>query len=381
MTSRLLAVVMGIVVLTACSPPALQGQPKGEATSTEQTSTEQGASSADQSPVATTEHDNNVTFIQGPHTCVSSANFIPQDSNITGGQPWGGVSTIEPYNGQVFSLDAKAGRHDSSGPANWFNQRAPQYLAMFNGPINNLNFAFTGELTLNGDTYLIALGQGNAGGGSSPWWLGGQGFQLETDQGWSHLYTPDGKYFLTTAPYQFGGGEKDDTFYMFAANCGQGTSSALGSESNSTNFEYILDIQNNTKIGMDVITYEGGEGTTYRLERGAHGRYVTRRDISVDSNEAWPVMVAPDNYTPNDEELNLFLIGYHGDFLNSDSATFAGYEPNGAYVFGDPNNPRKNFDFSGYWHPPGVDYAIAGGGDVAQGAGFHAHITFNPERG
>ncbi len=79
-----------------------------------------------------------------------------------------------------------------------------------------------------------------------------------------------------------------------------GASSALGSESNSTNFEYVLDIQNNTKIGMDVITYDGGKGTTYRLESGAHGRYVTRRDISPENRADWKVLVAPDNYTPND---------------------------------------------------------------------------------
>ena len=374
MIGKMLVLVAGAVFLAACSSPTTQGQPKGEATSTEQ-----AAPSAGQSAVSTTEHDNNVTFLNGG--CISSATFTPQDSNITGGQPWGGILTTEPYNGQVFSLDAKAGRKDSSGPAAWFNDRAPEYVAMFNGPINNLNFAFTGELTLNGDTYLITLGQGNAGGGASPWWLGGEGFQLETAQGWAHLYTPDGKYFFTSFPHETGPAT-DDTFYMFAANCGQDTSSTLGSESNSTNFEYTLDIQNNTKIGMDITTYDTAEGTAYRLEPGAHGRYVTRREISVDSNVVWTVAVNPDNYTPKVNQLNLFFDGIHGDFLNSDVATFAGYDQNGAaYVFGDPNNPRKNFDFSGYWNPPGGIYAIAGGGDVAQGAGFHAHITFNSGRG
>ncbi len=54
LTLAVLAVVMGVVALTACSSPTTQGQPKGEATSAEQPSTEQPAPSADQSPVSTT---------------------------------------------------------------------------------------------------------------------------------------------------------------------------------------------------------------------------------------------------------------------------------------------------------------------------------------
>ena len=193
----LLAVAIGVVVLTACSSPTTQGQPKGEATSSEQTSTEQGASSADQNPVSTTEHDNFVQF--NGDACITSASFAPQDSNITGGQPWGGVSTSTPYvaNG-TLELDVQAGRKDSSGPAAWFNQQAPVYISAGRPAtikINNLNFAVTGELTLNGDTYLIALGQGNVGGGSSPWWLGGKGgFFQESGQLIDKLITPDRKY-------------------------------------------------------------------------------------------------------------------------------------------------------------------------------------------
>ena len=220
LTLAVLAVVMGVVALTACSSPTTQGQPKGEATSTEQPSTEQAAPSADQSPVSTTEHDNYVQF-EGD-ACITSASFAPQDSNITGGQPWGGVSTSNPYvaNG-TLELNVKAGRKDSSGPAAWFNQQAPVYIgASFDKevvPVNNLNFAITGELTLNGDTYLIALGQGNEGGGQSPWWLGGQGGFVQENQG-STLKTPDGKYVFLSP-------EADDAFDIY---CGEIPTSAEG---------------------------------------------------------------------------------------------------------------------------------------------------------
>ena len=211
MIGKMLVLVAGAVFLAACSSPTTQGQPKGEATSSEQ-----AAPSADQSAVATTEHDNYVTF-EGDRSCIQSASFAPQDSNITGGQPWGGVSTSNPYvaNG-TLELNAQAGRHDSSGPAAWFNQQAPSSIPGSQGGINNLNFAFTGELTLNGDTYLIALGQGNAGGGSSPWWLGGKGF---TVQGSNFLTTPDGKY-------QFFSKDSDDSFVIGSTNCNNSAPSA-----------------------------------------------------------------------------------------------------------------------------------------------------------
>ncbi len=196
----MLVLVTGAVFLAACSSPTTQGQPKGEATGTEQ-----AAPSAGQSLVATTEHDNYVQF--NGDACITSASFAPQDSNITGGQPWGGVSTSNPYvaNG-TLELNVQAGRKDSSGPAAWFNQQAPVYISAGTPPVNNLNFAVTGELTLNGDTYLVALGQGNAGGGSSPWWLGGKGGFVQENQG-STLKTPDGKYVFAVNGL-------DDAFWM-----------------------------------------------------------------------------------------------------------------------------------------------------------------------
>jgi len=204
-----LAVFMGVAVLTACSSPTTQGPPKGDATSTEQPSTEQAAPSADQSAVSTTEHDNYVTF-EGANSCIQAASFAPQDSNITGGQPWGGIATSTAYtpDGNLV-LNAQAGRHDSSGPAQWFNQRAPMFVSGYAGPINNLNFAFTGELTLDGNTYLIVVGQGNEGGGSSPWWFGGQGF---TAQSTHAMTTPDGKY-------QFFAEDSGDSITMGSINC------------------------------------------------------------------------------------------------------------------------------------------------------------------
>ena len=214
-----LAVAIGVVVLTACSSPTTQGQPKGEATSTEQPSPEQAAPSAAQSAVATTEHDNYVILKEAPGGCVQSVQFIPMDANITGGQPWGGISTSSPYTpGGSLELNAKAGRHDSPVPAQWFNDRAPVNISQNNNPIKNLNFAFTGELIINGDTYIIAFGQGNQGSGQSPWFVGGQGFRGPFRYNESAIQTPDGKYQLSW-------NIKDDTtnqFELAATDCVQG---------------------------------------------------------------------------------------------------------------------------------------------------------------
>ena len=188
--------------------------PDGSTTST-------GCSSGN--PVGdTVQHDNYVSFTSAMQSDgfyyfggINSASFAPQDSTITSGQPWAGVSTSIPYftpfnpqekTGDLLELNAQAGRKDSSGPADWFNQQAPVFVSLAGDSshgttINNLNFAFTGELTLNGTTYLVALGQGNEGGGSSPWWLGGQDFTVnyppaslpETSP---VLVTPDGQYYF-----------------------------------------------------------------------------------------------------------------------------------------------------------------------------------------
>lgn len=155
---------------------------------------------------------------------INSASFAPQDSNYTGGQPWAGVVTATNYTpfiasnpdtSGVLELDAQAGRKDSPGPAAWFNQQAPVFISADSTQsqpvIDNLNFAFTGELTINGTTYLVALGQGNEGGGSSPWWLGGQGYTVASPPSYLPskpvLVTPDGQYWFQSTP-------SDDVFFV-----------------------------------------------------------------------------------------------------------------------------------------------------------------------
>lgn len=172
--------------------------------------------------MTTTEHDNYVTLKEAPRGCIQSVQFIPMDANITGGQPWGGISTSSPFTpGGSLQLNAKAGRHDSPGPAQWFNDRAPVNISQNNSPIKNLNFAFIGELILNGDTYIIAFGQGNHGSGESPWVVGGHGFRGPFRFNQSSIQTPDGKYELS-----YNGGDSMSQFELGATNCVQGSATS-----------------------------------------------------------------------------------------------------------------------------------------------------------
>ncbi len=281
----LLAVVMGVVVLTACSSPTTQGPPKGEATSTEQPSTEQAAPSADQSAVATTEHDNYVTLKEAPGGCIQSVQFIPMDTNITGGQPWGGISTSSPYTpGGSLELNAKAGRHDSPGPAQWFNDRAPVKISQNNNPIKNLNFAFMGELILNGATYTVAFGQGNQGSGQSPWFVGGQGFRGPFRDNQSSIQTPDGKFELS-----WNGKDSTNQFELAATDCGQGS--------------LTTDMHSNVMY-MDVEDVEGGGNLT--------GAFTWSDQYSITDGQPWGgVTTGPGGEFPGEFQITA-QAGRHG---------------------------------------------------------------------
>lgn len=198
------------LALTACGQGTGSAPAKGAASSPALAATGVG-----------TETRTNVWYFSapGPSTCIQNLSFTPQDSTVTGGQPWGGISTTAAYSvvggTGTMILQALAGRHDSSGPASWFNDHVSSFVSYGPTPIDNLNFAFTGELTINSDTYVIALGQGNAGGGNSPWYLGGQGFTSQGGSGVSPLLTPDGKYEFTVLIQLI----PNDTFYVSQVGC------------------------------------------------------------------------------------------------------------------------------------------------------------------
>lgn len=157
--------------------------------------------------VDTTEHDNWVYMdVWEDNVQVS---FALSEHSITSGQPWGGVSTSYPTG--TFEIDAKAGRHGSSSVASWFKSHASAATCA-NWPSgcpdwpSNLNFAFTGNITINGTGYPITIGQGSVGGVHNNWWIGGPGWQLKSTALGDAMITPDGKYYFEPV---------DDTFDTF----------------------------------------------------------------------------------------------------------------------------------------------------------------------
>ena len=144
-------------------------------------------------------HDNWVMLlVRGFNANLS---FSETDHSITSGQPWGGVST--GTNNQEWGIDAQAGRHASTSPADWFKSNctvATCCLSNFNpGWPSKLNFAFTGTLSIGSDTYTVTFGQGNNGLGTNNWWIGGEGWHLEPST--LDVITPDYKYYFEPEIY------------------------------------------------------------------------------------------------------------------------------------------------------------------------------------
>jgi hypothetical protein len=156
--------------------------------------------------VDTTQHDNWVLFT--PDWGNPPLSFSLAEHNITSGQPWGGVST--GTQGSAWGLNAQAGRHKSSGVGSWFRSHASvstcaNWPSGCNDFPSELNFAFTGTLTINGTGYPITIGQGSIPPHNN-WWIGGPGWTSWSSPFGDAVVTPDGKYYFEAA---------DDTFNQF----------------------------------------------------------------------------------------------------------------------------------------------------------------------
>ena len=182
-------------------------------------------------------HDNVMAFLQAPppswqmpppaQPTLAFAFDYDDDYVVTTGQPWQGLSTEGGTPGSPLEITAKAGRHKSDPPATWFNQRSALLLGygLEDSKPEELNFAFSGNLVINGTSYPIYLGQGSDLLGND-WWLGvpaaepGQPAWTRIDGG--YLLTPDGKYVVCQ---KNGGyfGSKNNAFQVItpslAVNC------------------------------------------------------------------------------------------------------------------------------------------------------------------
>ena len=156
-------------------------------------------------------HDNLMAFLQAPppswqtdppaQPTLSFQFDYDEDYVITAGQPWQGVTADGGMPGAALEVTAKAGRHKSPSPAEWFNDRSALMLGygLENSRPEELNFAFAGTLVINGSSYPVYLGQGSDLLGND-WWLGvpaappNQPAWTRTTDG--YLLTPDNQYIV-----------------------------------------------------------------------------------------------------------------------------------------------------------------------------------------
>ncbi len=142
--------------------------------------------------ITATSHDNLVMFNR--YATINNISYAFDGQYcITGGQPWGGISASEDDGN--CTLDVKAGRKKTDGPAQWFKNRATMAMCVSGswlGWPSSLNFAFNGTLTIDGNSYQLVVGQGNDGVHNN-WWIGGVNWGSDSVS----LITPDKKYCIT----------------------------------------------------------------------------------------------------------------------------------------------------------------------------------------
>ncbi|MDP2722781.1 MAG: hypothetical protein Q8O72_08490 [Bacteroidales bacterium] len=164
----------------------------------------------DEEFVDVTRHDN---YLEIWPEQFSPAISYSWDGNysITSGQPWSGVTSGASHGG--LQLLVKAGRKGSDHVSNWFDSNVSNAACTINSisPLPyELNFAFTGTITINGNNYPVTIGQGHSGA-SNNWWIGGPGWVFPDKNNGGKICTPDRKYLFTedgTSAYLFWISEK-----------------------------------------------------------------------------------------------------------------------------------------------------------------------------
>ena len=159
---------------------------------------ESASASASSSLVGVTSRINDFGLLAG--SGVNTISFAYSGNyTITSSQEstWSGVENCGPTS--PCTVVATAGRKNSSQVWDWFKTNAPAWGCSDECDSNNeMNFAFTGTLTINGTAYPVTLGQ--AGQTvvdiymDNGWWYGGPGWTGNSNTGIAT--TPDGKYTL-----------------------------------------------------------------------------------------------------------------------------------------------------------------------------------------
>ncbi len=164
---------------------------------------------------------------------VSSLGYTPAGAVQTGpNEPFGGATFSTQPDGNV-GVVVKATLGTTTDVAQWFKGHAAKDPSTFHdghlavvhqaggaSTPSKLSFVIPGNLTINGNSYPLMIGQGRDWLGLHNWWLGGTAISSQTSQGqqpaqWQYvlgwvgsgenavgeyfLETPDGKYFITTS--------------------------------------------------------------------------------------------------------------------------------------------------------------------------------------
>lgn len=188
------------LLITAAATAVLGGVAAPAMAATADTTATTPASSRQM--VGTTMHANLVSIYPADANSglYEGLSFTPSgDYSISSGQPWGGVTTGTGAF-DALQITAQAGRHDSSGPAEFFTQNTSAMIggAAYGDTPSELNFAFTGTLTVDGNSYDLVVGQGSNMDGNN-WWFGGEGW---TQVGAGQINTPDDRYTLMAGKSQ-----------------------------------------------------------------------------------------------------------------------------------------------------------------------------------
>lgn len=191
----LLVAALGLAGCSSDDPNSAIGTPAPSASSS--------ATSSTGSAVTDDGHTNNL-YLQPANMPIDVSFTWAQGSySITADQQstWKGVTNCSATAGNICQVVVDAGRKASSEPAQWFAGRAPVALVT-NGwsatkpEPDELNFAISGTLTINGTSYPVAMGQGSyvmESIDNNNWWIGGEGW---IDFG-TAILTPDRQYWVT----------------------------------------------------------------------------------------------------------------------------------------------------------------------------------------
>ena len=179
------SVTLMAATLSGCmTQQAVVSQPASPITAATQTPT---------AAVGVTQHDNTLTIYRGNGVTSMTLSNIGQ-VHVSAGQPYGGITQKTTKDGLVITV--KAGRHDTSPVATWFNGNlttdATSNTTGYNDHSESiirhpadLNFAFTATLTINGTAYPVVIAQGDGSFlGGNPWYIGGMNWSNAPFESW-----------------------------------------------------------------------------------------------------------------------------------------------------------------------------------------------------